>query len=117
VSGGYPDRLEIAGTHAAEAGLEVWLCSFTHNLTSEEVLELLEDCAERAVRLRKRGAEIVLLTGSELSLVTAGFVPGDNLQDRLTVFAEPDRVRTLTPGIRASMKLAHGPIRSSVPMP
>jgi hypothetical protein len=104
VTGGYPDRLGIAATHAAEAGLEVWLCPFTNNLTSEEVLELLEDCAERGERLRKRGAEIVLLTGSELSLVTAGLVPGDNLQDRLTVFAEPDRVRRLIPGIRASMK-------------
>ncbi len=104
VTGGYPDRLELAATHAAEAGLEVWVCPFTNNLTSEEVLELVEDCSERAERLRRRGAEIVLLTGSELSLVTAGFVPGDNLQDRLTIFAEPGRVRTLIPGIRASMK-------------
>jgi hypothetical protein len=104
VTGGYADRLEIAATHAAEAGLEVWFCPFTNNLTSEEVLELLSDCAERAERVRKRGAEVVLLTGSELSLFTAGFLPGDSLPDRLAVLAEPHRVRTLIPGIRARIK-------------
>lgn len=104
VTGGYPDRLEIAATYAAEAGLEVWFCPFTHNLTVEETLELLEDCAGRAERLRTRGAEIVFLTGSELSLMTAGIVLGESLQDRLAAFADPDRVRMLIPGIRAGMK-------------
>ncbi|HWD00215.1 MAG TPA: hypothetical protein VG456_25825 [Candidatus Sulfopaludibacter sp.] len=103
VTGGYPDRLEIAAKHAAAAGLEVWWCPFTNNLTGEEVVELVADCAERAERLRQRGAEIVLLTGSELSLFTAGFIPGDNLQDRLTVLADISRVRALVPGIRAGM--------------
>jgi hypothetical protein len=104
VTGGYPDRLETAATHAAEAGLEVWFCPFTNNLSVEETLALLADCAGRAEGLRKRGAEIVFLTGSELSLMTAGIVPGEDLQDRLTVFAEPARMRTLMPGIRAGMR-------------
>jgi hypothetical protein len=104
VTGGYPERSEIAAAHAAEAGLEVWLCPFTNDLTSEEFLQLLDDCAVRAERLRQGGADIVLLTGSELSLFTAGMVPGDNLQDRLAVFADPARIRTLMPSIRAGMK-------------
>jgi hypothetical protein len=104
VTGGHPDRLEIAATHAAEAGLEVWFCPFTNNLFSSEVLDLLADCAERAERLRKRGAEVVLLTGSELSLVTTGFFPGDNLQERVAVITDPQRVRTIIPKLRAGMK-------------
>src|SRR5215470_17240590 len=62
ITGGCPERLEIAATYAAEAGLEVWFCPFTHNLTTEEVLKVIADCAERAERLRQRGAEDVLLT-------------------------------------------------------
>ena len=54
ITGGYPERLEIAAAHAAEAGLEVWFCPFTNNLTSGEFLELLADCADRAERLRKQ---------------------------------------------------------------
>lgn len=103
ITGGYPERLEIAAAHAAEAGLEVWFCPFTNNLTSEELLELLADCADRAERLRKRGAKVVFLTGSELSLMTAGIMPGDTLVDRAASLAEPQRLHPLIPGIRARM--------------
>jgi hypothetical protein len=101
ITGGYPERLEIAAAYAAEAGLEVWFCPFTNNLTSVELLELLADCADRAERLRKRGAEIIFLTGSELSLMTAGIIPGDTLVDRAASLAEPQRLRPLIPEIRA----------------
>jgi hypothetical protein len=104
VTGAYPDRLEIAATHAADAGLEVWFCPFTNGLTREELLELLADCAGRAERLRQRGAEVVFLTGSEVSLFTAGFLPGDRLEDRLALLAEPLRLRPLIPEMRARMK-------------
>jgi hypothetical protein len=104
VTGGYPERLEIASIYAAEAGLEVWFCPFTHDLTSEELLKVLADCAERAERLRQRGAEVVFLTGSELSLMTAGILPGDSLEDRAALLAKPHQLRLLIPGIRASMK-------------
>jgi hypothetical protein len=104
VTGGYPERLELAATHAAEAGLEVWFCPFTNGLTSEELLKLLADCADRAERLRKRGAEVVFLTGSEVSFCTAGFLPGDTLEDRLALLAAPLRLRPLIPEMRARMK-------------
>jgi hypothetical protein len=103
VTGGYLERLEVAATHAAEAGLEVWLCPFTNGLTSEELLRLLTDCADRAERLRKRGAEVVFLTGSEVSLFTVGFLPGDSLEDRLALLAAPLRLRPLIPAMRARM--------------
>lgn len=104
ITGGYSERLEIAAAYAAEAGLEVWFCPFTHNLTADEVLALLADCAERAERLRQKGAEIVFVTGSELSIVTTGFMPGDTLPERMAVLADPLRVRQIIPEVRARMK-------------
>jgi hypothetical protein len=101
VTGGNPERLEIAAAYAAEVGLEVWFCPFTNNLTGDEFLDLLADCADRAERLRQRGAEIVFLTGSELSLMTAGIMPGDTLVDRAASLSDPQRLRPLIPGIRA----------------
>src|SRR6266545_3334175 len=95
ITGGDPDRLEIAATHAAEVGLEVWFSPFTCELTTDELLDFLADCAERAERLRQQGAEVVLLTGSELSLFNVGFLPGDTLKDRLALLTAPHRLREL----------------------
>jgi hypothetical protein len=85
IIGGDPDRLEIAATHAAEVGLEVWFSPFTCDLTTDELLDLLADCAERAERLRRRGAEVVFVTGGELSLLNVGFLPGDTLDGRIGI--------------------------------
>jgi len=83
ITGGHVDRLEVAAVHAAAVGLEVWLSPFTNDLTTGELLDLLADVAERAERLRRTGAEVVVVTGSELALFTIGFLPGDTLADRL----------------------------------
>lgn len=104
VTGAYPDRLEVAATHAAEAGLEVWFCPFTNGLNSEELLSLLADCAGRAERLRKHEAEVVFLTGSEVSLFTAGFFPADSIEERLALLTDPLRLRAAVPEMRARMK-------------
>src|SRR5215470_19738827 len=58
ITGGNVDRLEIAATHAAAAGLEVWLSPFTNDLTTDELVTVLADCAERAERLRRLGAAV-----------------------------------------------------------
>jgi hypothetical protein len=100
ITGGDPDRLEIAAQHAADAGLDIWFCPFTNGLTQDELLDLLADCAERAERLRQRGAEVVLLTGSELSLFTVGFLPGATLEERLALVSDPLRVRPLIGEVR-----------------
>jgi hypothetical protein len=101
ITGGHPQRLEMAATHAAAAGLEVWFCPFTNNLTGEEFLALLPDFAERAERVRMGGAEVVFLTGSELSLMTAGILPGDTLVERASSLSDLHRLRPLIPGIRS----------------
>ena len=95
IIGGDLDRLEIAAAHAAHAGLEVWFSPFTCGLTTDELLVFLADCADRAEWLRQQGAEVVLLTGSELSLFIVGFLPGDTLKDRLDLLTAPDRLREL----------------------
>jgi hypothetical protein len=100
ITGGDPDRLEVAATLAADAGLEVWFCPFTNGLTQDDLLALLADCAERAERLRQRGARVVLLTGSELSLFTPGFVPGETFAERVALLADLPRLRPMIGEVR-----------------
>ncbi len=103
VTGGHPDRLEIAASHAADAGLEVWFSPFTNDLTPDKLLDLLADCAGRTERLRKRGAEVAFVTGAELSLFNKGFLPGDTLNERLELLAQPHRLRELVAEVPARM--------------
>ncbi|HET9636715.1 MAG TPA: hypothetical protein VFP26_12370 [Gemmatimonadaceae bacterium] len=100
ITGGDLNRLELAAKYAAAEGLEVWFCPFTNGLTQDELLDLLADCAERAERLRRAGASIVLVTGSELTMFTLGFLPGDTLEERLALIADPTRVRPLIAALR-----------------
>jgi hypothetical protein len=76
------DRIEFAADCAADLGLEIWFSPFPMGLDPEEVLKLLADAAERAERIRRRGAEVVFVTGAELSLFNSGFLPGDSLEER-----------------------------------
>jgi hypothetical protein len=101
VMGGDPERLEFAATYAADLGLEVWFSPYPLELTTDELLSLFADCAERAERLRRRGAEVVLVTGAELSLMNTGFLPGDTLDERLELLNEPQRLRELIPEVTA----------------
>jgi hypothetical protein len=100
ITGGDPDRLEVAATHAANAGLDVWFCPFTNDLTQDALLTLIVDCAGRAERLRSAGATVVFLTGSEISICTRGFLPGDTLPERAAILADPLRLRPLLPDLR-----------------
>src|SRR4029079_6984301 len=72
ITGGDPERIELAARLPARAGLGVWFSPFTSDLTEDEMLRLLVDCAERAERVRRRGAEVVLVTGGELSRMNRG---------------------------------------------
>ncbi|MER7045065.1 hypothetical protein [Streptomyces jumonjinensis] len=101
VTGGDRDRLDTAARYAADAGLEVWYSPFTHGLTQDELLGFLADSAERAERLRRADAGVVFLTGAEISLFTTGFLPGDTLEERTAVLADPQRLRAALPGLPA----------------
>ncbi|MFD8689775.1 hypothetical protein [Streptomyces sp. NPDC059651] len=93
VMGGDPERVEFAASCAADLGLEVWFSPYPLELTTDEMLDLFADCAERAERLRLRGAEVVFVTGAELSLMNKGFLPGDSTDERVALLNSPDRVR------------------------
>jgi hypothetical protein len=101
ITGGDPERLEVAAAAAAAAGLEVWFSPFTCDLTAAEMLALLADCAERAERLRQRGARVVFVTGAELSLLNKGFLPGDAIGDRMELLGAPHRLRKLIAAVPA----------------
>jgi hypothetical protein len=100
ITGGVADRLEIAARHAAAAGLEVWYCPFTNDLTTDQLLAFLLDAAERAERLRREGANIRFLTGSEISIMTIGLMPGDTLSERAAVLTDPARIREILPDVQ-----------------
>jgi hypothetical protein len=93
IMGGDPERLELTATYAADLGLEVWFSPYPLELTTDEMLSLFADCAARAERLRQRGAEVVFVTGAELSLMNRGFLPGDSTEQRIEVLSQPHRLR------------------------
>lgn len=92
IIGGDPDRLETAGAVAAELGLEVWFSPYPLELEPEQILALFRDCALGAERLRRQGAEVVFVTGVELSLMNRGFLPGDSPEARVSeLMGRPER--------------------------
>lgn len=82
------DRLEAAAGYAADLGLELWFTPWPWELSGDEVLAMLIDAAARAERIRRRGAEVVFVTGAELSLFNHGFLPGNDLAERTRALIE-----------------------------
>jgi hypothetical protein len=103
VIGGDPERLELTAARAASLGLEVWFSPYPLELTAAEMLALFHDCAARAERLRQGGAEVVFVTGAELSLMNHGFLPGGDFDERIAPLlgGEPDRRRVLSVEVSA----------------
>lgn len=92
ITGGDPERLELAARYAAELGLEIWFSPYSLELSTDEILALVADCAERAEQLRAQGAEVVFVTGVELSVMNRGFLEGDTTKARLGwLLGDPDR--------------------------
>ncbi|MEV0842380.1 hypothetical protein AB0I55_22930 [Actinocatenispora sera] len=90
ITGGDPDRLDVAARAAAAAGLAVWYAPFPCELATDAMLALFTDCARRAESLRRQGNEVVLVLGGELSIMASGFLPGDDLRARLASLTSPD---------------------------
>jgi hypothetical protein len=104
ITGGIQERLELTARLAADAGLEVWYCPFTNGLDRDGLMAFVLDGAERAERLRRSGAPVVYLTGSEISLFTDGFLPGRDLAERMALFSDPIRMREAVPAARAAVR-------------
>ncbi|WP_329122817.1 hypothetical protein [Streptomyces sp. NBC_01465] len=91
ISGGDPERLTAAAEAAAAAGLEIWFAPFPCDLPADELLAVLTDCADRAEAIRGTGAEVVYVTGCEISLFNPGFLPGEGLMERIDALTNADR--------------------------
>ncbi len=89
ISGGDPERLSVAAGYAAAEGLQVWFAPFPCELGPDELLPLFADCAQRAEALRRTGASVVLVTGCEMSLFAAGFLPGNTVYERMSALMTP----------------------------
>ncbi|MGW4696739.1 hypothetical protein ACWEO1_30670 [Kitasatospora cineracea] len=104
ITGQDPERLTLAAEHAADAGLEVWFSPFPSELTPEQLLPHLADCARRAEDIRRHGAEVVLVAGGELSLFAHGFLPGEDVFARTALFTAPGpELRDLLAGVPARL--------------
>lgn len=87
IIGGDPERLELAAGYAAELGLEVWFSPYPLELSTGEILSLFADCAERAERVRQRGAEVVDQVNDLLGNAVA--TVRERFQGRITYAAIP----------------------------
>jgi hypothetical protein len=106
VSGGDPERIDVAARAAAAEGLEVWFSPFPVEESAAGMIGLFRDCADRAERLRRDGATVVLVIGCELTLFNPGYFPGTFFQDRM--------LRLAKPGLRHLAAFARMPKRLNV---
>jgi hypothetical protein len=83
VAGTDPSRIAIAADLALEAGLTVWFSPFPGDLAGDDVVSYLAEAARMAEDLRSSAGSVVMVTGCELSLFCAGYLPGPTLDARL----------------------------------
>jgi hypothetical protein len=88
ITGSNPDRIAVAARHAIEAGISVWFSPFPCNLTADELVQYLADCARKAEDIRRISADTIFILGCELSLFNSGFLPGSHLLARSQAFPE-----------------------------
>lgn len=110
--GGSAERLEQAARIAASLGLEVWFSPYPLELEPAEILELFADCARRAEGIRAEGAEVVFVTGVELSIMNFGFMPGGDVLERLGgVLGKPERFREISARLNEFLREAVAVVR------
>ncbi|MFI7700812.1 hypothetical protein [Nonomuraea sp. NPDC049480] len=90
ISGRDPERLSVAAEQAAAAGLEVWFAPFPVDLDEGEMLALFAEAARRAESVRRSGAEVVLVTGCEITAFGKGFMKGRTYGKRLDTLMNAD---------------------------
>jgi len=77
------DRLVQVAERALALGLEVWLSPALWGRSADETLHYDVSAAERAERLRQHHPDrLVLVLGSELTLMMHGIVPGNDFAER-----------------------------------
>jgi hypothetical protein len=90
ITGGDLERLTVAASYAASAGLDVWFSPFPCELDGDEMLAFFEKSADRAEALRRQStSKVVLVTGCEVSLFGRGFLPGADAYARIGQLSAP----------------------------
>src|SRR5665647_523521 len=89
ISGYDIHRLIVTTKIALEQGLQVWLSPACIDVTSEEALIHLTDCAKAAEKLRLKFPGLVLVVGCEYSLYLKGFLKGETIYDRMKRMFNP----------------------------
>ncbi|HEY6278949.1 MAG TPA: hypothetical protein VIX86_21775 [Streptosporangiaceae bacterium] len=128
ICGEDPSRLAIAGRHALDCGLEVWLSPELWDRSPGETLAYIGQAAQAAEELRRHGPDrVVFSVGSEATLFMGGIVEGNSVFERLQ---HPDfwtRVRAgehnqplnafLAEAVGRVRDVFHGPVTyASVPL-
>ena len=84
LQGRSPERLNDAAKLALELGLEVWFSPELWDHSPDETVDYLTGASEVAQRLLDEfPGKVVLSVGSELTLFGQGFIPGENVLERL----------------------------------
>ncbi|MFE2092371.1 hypothetical protein [Streptomyces sp. NPDC059460] len=60
------------------------------DLPPDQLLPFFADCARRAEAVREAGADVVFVSGCEISAFCGGFIPGDTYGDRMRAMAAAD---------------------------
>jgi hypothetical protein len=103
ISGYDTDRLIKASEFASEEGLQVWLSPACIDLTREEALKHLINCARSAEQLRMKYPGLILVVGCEYSLFLKGFLKGETIYDRLKSMFNPFGIFLNMTGLRRNM--------------
>jgi hypothetical protein len=96
-------RLIKASEFALEEGLQVWLSPACIDLTREEALRHLTECAREAEQLRLKYPGLILVVGCEYSLFLKGFLKGETIYDRLKRMFNPFGIFLNIAGLRQGM--------------
>ncbi|PSK96761.1 hypothetical protein CLV63_11058 [Murinocardiopsis flavida] len=83
------DRLAEAAETAQDHGLQVWLQPRLIEAASEPYLTHLDKAAVLAADLDRRGSGTVLNVGCEMTIFTAGIMPGDDFEARTGLLSNP----------------------------
>jgi len=77
-------RLVIATEAAHKAGLHVFFNPWKMNANADETVAYMKLAAIEAEKLRKKGINLVLVTGCEYSLFSKGVFPGETFNERVS---------------------------------
>lgn len=81
-------RLVMATQAAHDAGLKVLFNPWKMNANAEETIEYMTEAAIEAEQLRKKGIDLVFVTGCEYTIFSRGAFPGETFQERVAFMTQ-----------------------------